>query len=138
MEKIFVFGSNLAGRHGAGAALFAKDRRGANYCQGEGLQGQSYAIPIKDGRNRSIPMTHPSQVLPLEQIEEGVQRFIRFTNSRPDLQFELTPVGCGKAGFRPDQIAPFFRDAPPSCPLPIEFLQALDLLARSEASDPEP
>lgn len=113
---VFVFGSNLAGRHGKGAALFARQNRGAIYGQGEGLQGNSYAIPTKDGALRTLP---------LSSVAAHARRFIEFARSRPDLRFELTPIGCGLAGFVPSQIAPFFRDAPPNVALPRVFREAL-------------
>lgn len=117
MEAVFVFGSNTAGRHGKGAALFARQRRAAIYGQGEGLQGNSYAIPTKGQRpDRSLYR------LPLEQIRAGVDRFLAFAASRPDLQFEVTPIGCGLAGYRLDEIAPMFEGAPAYCRLPAEFL----------------
>jgi hypothetical protein len=83
-DPVFVFGSNLAGRHGKGAALWALQHRGAIYGQGEGLQGNSYAIPTKDAR---------LQTLPLGAIRAWVIVFISFARSRPDLQFQLCRGG---------------------------------------------
>jgi aldehyde:ferredoxin oxidoreductase len=97
---IFVFGSNLAGRHGAGAALYARKYKGAVYGQGVGLQGQSYAIPTKDKW---------VQTLPLNEINEYVQEFIKFAADHPELKFELTAIGCGLAGYSPKDIAPMFK-----------------------------
>lgn len=111
-RTIFVFGSNRAGRHGKGAALYAKQHRGAIYGQGEGLQGDSYAIPTKDERLRSLP---------LEEIRKGVDRFIGFAAMADSMIFELTPIGCGLAGYSPDQIAPMFDNAPPNVEKPPEF-----------------
>lgn len=116
MTEIFVFGSNLAGRHGKGAALFARQHRGAIYGVGEGLQGRSYAIPTKDKR---------IQTLPLDDIRCYVAIFIGFATGYPDLTFRLTPIGCGLAGYSPEQIAPMFRDAPANVILPKEFAVAL-------------
>lgn len=103
-REIFVFGSNLAGRHSKGDALYAKNYYGAIYGQGAGLQGNSYAIPTKDGRLRSLP---------LKQIKEYVRRFIVFVYSNDlkklDFKYKLTAVGCGLAGYTPEQIAPFFN-----------------------------
>jgi hypothetical protein len=113
---IFVFGSNLAGRHGKGAALFARQHHGAIYGQGQGLQGNSYAIPTKDERLRTLPLT---------RIMDSVDEFLRFARSRPDLSFEVTPIGCGLAGYKPEQIAPLFKDAPPNCQLPESFVAVL-------------
>ncbi|RSV13451.1 hypothetical protein CA236_17740 [Sphingomonas sp. ABOLG] len=112
MTSIFVFGSNLAGRHGKGAALWARQHRGAIYGQGVGLQGASYAIPTKDGSLRTLPLT---------TIRPYVDQFIAFASSRPDLTFQLTPIGCGLAGYRHAQIAPLFRGAPANVVLPDEF-----------------
>jgi hypothetical protein len=109
MTTIFVFGSNLAGRHGKGAALHARQHHGAIYGQGIGLQGSSYAIPTKDARLRTLP---------LDQISTYVEDFKIFAASRPDLIFQVTPIGCGLAGYTPAQIAPMFRGAPANCLLP--------------------
>lgn len=115
-NSIFVFGSNLAGRHGAGAARHALAAWGAIYGQGEGLQGQSYAIPTKDMQ---------IQTLSLEDIEGRVATFCEFALSRPDLTFELTAIGCGLAGYKPHQIAPMFRVAPGNVRLPVVFVEVL-------------
>ncbi|WP_332107419.1 A1S_2505 family phage non-structural protein [Variovorax sp. RA8] len=124
MAPVFVFGSNTHGRHGKGAALFARQQRGAIYGQGEGLQGNSYAIPTKGQRQDRVLFT-----LPLEQIRAGVDRFLAFAASRPELQFEVTPIGCGHAGYRPAEIAPMFENAPANCQLPDEFLAYIPGLA---------
>ena len=112
-SKIFVFGSNLAGRHGKGAALFAREHHGAIYGQGAGLQGNSYGIPTKDAR---------LQTLPLSEIQKYVDDFIAFALARTDLTFQLTPIGCGLAGYRPAQIGPMFEAAPSNVEQPNEFL----------------
>lgn len=109
---IFTFGSNRAGRHGKGAALWARQHRGAIYGQGEGLQGNSYAIPTKDERLRTLP---------LDQIAAHVEVFLDFARRNPQMQFELTPIGCGLAGYSPHQIAPMFRNAPENVMMPTEF-----------------
>jgi hypothetical protein len=116
LPPVFVFGSNLAGRHGKGAALFAREHRGAVYGQGVGLQGNSYAIPTKDERLRTLP---------LDLIRGHVDDFKRFAGEHPELTFQVTAVGCGLAGYRPEQIAPLFADAPANCLLPEEFVQVL-------------
>lgn len=115
-EMIFVFGSNLAGRHGKGAALFAVKHHGAIYGQGIGLQGQSYAIPTKG---------YHMETLSLGLIQPHVQAFRTFAVSRPDLTFQLTPIGCGLAGYEPQDIAWMFRDAPKNILLPEEFKKVL-------------
>ena len=111
-EEIFVFGSNLAGRHGKGAALFAKQNHGAIYGRGEGLQGSSYAIPTKDERLQSLP---------LERIAKHVERFKEVANYFPAITFRLTPIGCGLAGYKPEQIAPMFKGATENVIIPEEF-----------------
>lgn len=116
-RPIFVFGSNLAGRHGKGAALFARQHHGAVYGQGEGLQGGSYAIPTKGLR---------IETLPLAEIKSHVERFLSFARDRQDLSFQVTAIGCGLAGYTPAQIAPMFEDAPANCRLPAEFTAVLN------------
>lgn len=114
--KIFVFGSNLAGRHGAGAALHAVQKCGAIYGQGVGLQGKSYGIPTKDEN---------IQTLPLDRIEAAVVDFKLFAKSHPEMTFQVTPIGCGLAGYKPAQIAPLFKDSPNNCEMPLEFIPFL-------------
>lgn len=115
-NPVFVFGSNLAGRHGKGAALWARQHRGAIYGQGVGLQGNAYAIPTKDGQLR---------VLPLAVIRDYVDEFLKCAGRHAELRFELTPIGCGLAGYRPAQIAPMFASAPANVILPDAFRAAL-------------
>ena len=110
--KIFVFGSNLAGRHGKGAALYARQKCGAVYGQGIGFQGSSYAIPTKDER---------LNILPLDRIAGFVTEFINFANRHPNLTFQVTRIGCGLAGFKVNQIAPLFRGAPKNCEFTEDF-----------------
>ena len=97
MNEIFVFGSNLAGAHGGGAARLAYNRFGAIWGQGVGLQGQSYAIPTMQGG--------------VETIKPYVDEFIRFAQTRSDLKFYVTQIGCGIAGFKVEDIAPLFSKA---------------------------
>ena len=96
-NEIFVFGSNLGGFHGGGAARVALDRFGAVWGQGVGLQGSSYAIPTMHGG--------------VDVIKPYVDDFIAFAQSRPDLKFLVTRIGCGIAGFAVEEIAPLFADA---------------------------
>lgn len=109
MKQIFVFGSNLAGRHGKGAALEAKKSHGAIYGQGIGLQGCSYGIPTKG---------FTLEILPLEEIGMYVKSFLEFAKLNPEMQFNVTRIGCGLAGYHDAQIAPMFKDAPDNCVLP--------------------
>lgn len=99
--RIFVFGSNLAGRHGKGAALYALQHHGAIYGFGFGHYGNSFAIPTKDENLR---------VLPLSEIKIYVDMFLDYARTHPNLEFNLTPIGCGLAGYKREQIRPFFKD----------------------------
>lgn len=94
-NAVFVFGSNLAGRHGKGAAKYAVQAYGAQYGVGEGRQGRSYAIPTKDAK---------LQTLGLPEIEAAVVRFSQHAAAHHDEAFVLTPIGCGLAGHDPRDI----------------------------------
>lgn len=109
MRTIFVFGSNLAGRHGKGAAQFAMHHHGAVYGVGVGRTGHSYAIPTKDAKIRTLP---------LDQIQRYVSEFLVYASEHPELQFEVTRIGCGLAGYQDHQIGPMFIGAPVNCQLP--------------------
>lgn len=98
-NMIFVFGSNLAGVHGAGAALFAKNYRGAIQGVGYGRTGQSYAIPTKDHRIRTMPT---------RLIFPFIEQFLEYSEAHPELHFQVTQIGCGLAGLRKEDIAPMF------------------------------
>ena len=106
---IFVFGSNLAGRHGKGAALYARQHHGAEYGVGIGRTGNSYAIPTRDEYIRTLS---------LSKIKEYVDIFLSYAQLHPDLTFEVTKIGCGLAGYRESDIAPMFAFAPMNCNLP--------------------
>jgi hypothetical protein len=108
--RVFVFGSNLAGHHGAGAALFAIKHRGALWGVGCGPQGQCYAIPTKDWDVRTS--------LPLESVRVHVDDFKRYARFHSKVRFEVTKIGCGFARFTEAQIKPMFADAPSNCDLP--------------------
>jgi hypothetical protein len=110
-NMLFVFGSNLAGRHGRGAAKDALNKYGAIYGMGQGMQGDSYAIPTKD---------HNIQTLPLEQIANFVETFKRFTLMHPDLTFYVTAIGTGLAGYQHHEIAPMFKGVQ-NCWLPLAW-----------------
>jgi protein-L-isoaspartate O-methyltransferase len=109
-RAVFVFGSNAAGVHGRGAAAFVARHYGAQAGVGEGLRGQSYALPTK--RTWRDPLTW-------HEVEHAVARFLAFARSRPDLGFIVTRVGCGLAGYTDAQMAPLFASAPDNCALPI-------------------
>lgn len=117
-DSIFVFGSNLAGRHGKGSALCAREQFGAVYGQAEGLQGKSYAIPTKDGRPGAAPLSDPAATLPVDVIRQAVVRFINFAKEHPDMDFHVVRLGCDLAAHTNDVIAPLFDDAPDNCSFP--------------------
>jgi hypothetical protein len=96
-NEIFVFGSNLHGMHGGGAARIAYEEFGAIWGQGVGLQGQSYGIPTMHGG--------------VDVIKPYVDEFVNFAKSHPELKFLVTRIGCGIAGFTDEEIAPLFKDA---------------------------
>ena len=96
-DEVFVFGSNLAGMHGGGAAYVAFRQFGAVMGCGVGLRGQSYAIPTMQGG--------------VETIKPYVDEFIAFAQAHPELTFYVTKIGCGIAGFDEGEIAPLFADA---------------------------
>lgn len=112
-NEIFVFGSNLAGSHGGGAAQLAYKRFGAVWRQGVGLQGQSYAIPTMHGG--------------VDAIRPYVDEFIEFAFSHYEYKFLVTPIGCGIAGFIAEEIAPLFEDAIdlPNVILPKSFVEVI-------------
>lgn len=112
-NEIFVFGSNLAGFHGGGAARVAHQRFGAVWGQGVGLQGQSYAIPTMQGG--------------VETIRPYVDEFIVYARQHPELTFLVTRIGCGIAGFTDEDIAPLFKEAlgTDNIILPATFLDVL-------------
>ncbi len=100
MAEIFVFGSNLLGIHKKGAALHALQYHGAILGQGEGLQGNSYALPTKET---------PYRRLDLISINMYVAKFLNFAYWNSEHVFKVTAIGCGLAGYSPLHIAPLFR-----------------------------
>lgn len=96
-KEIFVFGSNLAGMHGGGAARIARTQFGAIMGQGVGLQGKSYAIPTMHGG--------------VDEIKPYVDQFIAFATIHKEQTFLVTKIGCGIAGFTEQEIAPLFAEA---------------------------
>jgi hypothetical protein len=76
------------------------------------MTGRAYAIPTEDAKQRSLP---------LHVIERYVRAFVAYAKGRPTDRFYVTAIGCGLAGYNPDQIAPMFRGAPENCVLPPEF-----------------
>lgn len=113
-NEIFVFGSNLEGMHGGGAARTAVEHFGAIWGQGVGLQGKSYGIPTMQGG--------------VETIKPYVDEFIEFAKQRRDLFFYVTKIGCGIAGFKEEEIAPLFAEAlnEENIALPKSFVELLE------------
>jgi hypothetical protein len=113
---IFVFGSNLGGRHAAGAARFAVEKHGAIMGQHFGHQGNAFAIPTCDA------MIEP---LPLTEIAQYVDNFLAYARQHPTLTFQVTRIGCGIAGFTDEEIAPLFEKATSNCYFPPEWAKFL-------------
>lgn len=113
-NEIFVFGSNLQGMHGGGAARVAHEKFGAVWGEGIGLQGQSYAIPTMHGG--------------VDAIAPYVNDFIAFAKEHPELKFLVTEIGCGIAGFRISEMAPLFKEALEieNIYLPERFIEVLE------------
>lgn len=113
-DEVFVFGSNLEGRHAGGAARAAYDHFGAIWGQGVGIQGQSYAIPTMHGG--------------VDEIKPYVDDFIAYAKEHPEKKFLVTPIGCGIAGFTPEEIAPLFAGAKDmeNVWLPESFIQIIE------------
>ena len=118
-HDIFVFGSNEAGHHGAGAAAYAVHHAGAKMGQGVGRTGNAYAIVTMSG---------------LPRIREEVARFVDYAKAHPELSFFVTRIGCGIAGYHDNAIAPLFKDAPQNCLLPLGWRDLAELRAGLEPS----
>jgi hypothetical protein len=124
MANIFGFGSNTQGRHGAGDALIAREQHGAVYGQAMGLQGNSWAIITKD---LSRPKHLQLRSVPLPWIEVQVKAmFYAALTKHKDDTFNMCAIGCGRAGYTPEEIAPMFKDAPSNVVLPQLFLNVLN------------
>lgn len=111
-NEVFVFGSNIQGMHMGGAARVAYSKFGAEWGNGEGLQGQSYALPTMEG---------------IENTTAAARNFTSCAKEHPELKFFVTPVGCGIAGYTPEEIAPLFKDASKleNVYLPVSFWKIL-------------
>lgn len=115
--EVFTFGSNLAGRHGAGAALVARERFGARPGEGVGYIGEApahcYALPTKGEK---------LEILSLEVIARYAERFRDFVGAHPDMRFFVTRIGCGLAGYKDQDVAPLFAGVSSSqCSFPVEW-----------------
>jgi hypothetical protein len=113
-HKIFVFGSDLAGRHGAGSALHAKKYHGAETGMWRGRTGNAYAIPTKDAHFNTLP---------LYKIWRFVEDFISYAKQHPELEFFVVAIGTGLAGYKHEDMACMFINAPSNCELPPEWIE---------------
>jgi len=111
-NQVFVFGSNLAGKHNGGGAKVALEKFGAIYGKSIGIQGQSYAIPT---------LGYSFERLPLEEIGLYIKDFINYSESNPSKEFLVTKIGCGIAGYDLSKIAPFFSKINKNVLIPYEF-----------------
>lgn len=110
-HEVFVFGSNAGGQHGGGAARIAHEHFGAVWGEGHGHHGQSFAIDTMSG---------------IDTLAREARAFIEYARAHPELRFLLTPVGCGIAGYAPDQVAPLFTGIPENVSVPASFLPFLN------------
>lgn len=109
VKDVFVFGSDVDGRHAEGDALIALRDHGAIYGRAVGLQGRSYAIPVRDEHGKPLP---------IPVIARYVDAFLRFAQIHREMTFHVTRIGCGRGAHRDDEIAPLFAGAPSNCRLP--------------------
>ena len=113
-NQIIIFGSNVSGIHGAGLAKYCKNNFGAVQGQALGITGQCYAIPTKDTRIRTLP---------LQDIQYYVNIFIAYAYQHRELEFLVTKIGCGLAGYTIEDIAPMFKRVTTNLILPEEFVK---------------
>lgn len=121
--KIFVFGSNLAGRHGKGAAKEAM-KYGAIYRVSRGRQGNTFAIPTKDCQLKTLP---------IRRIKFYVEEFLEYAQQHPEIEFYLTAVGTGLAGYRDEDIAPLFRGVSKNVEIPNQWKEYIKAIEVSNA-----
>ena len=114
-DRIFVFGSNVLGIHGAGAAAYARERLGAQWGVGEGPTGRTYALPT---------CYAPGEPVTYQELAVYVHNFLQYARQNPDPRFFISKVGCGIAGFPEDVVALMFRElgTPSNCDLPPEWV----------------
>lgn len=134
-DTVFVFGSNLLGIHGGGAAKFAHKNCGAKWEQGQGYTELWQHNEQRYVRSYALPTVAViGTPLPLDVVKAAVDLFKMYALIRSDLTFFVTPVGCGLAGFTHEQIAPFFKDTPTlqnrmvpdNCLMPLEWKEILE------------
>jgi hypothetical protein len=124
-QWVWVFESNLAGRHGAGAAKVARVNFGAEYGVTSGQTGKSYAIPTKD---KSL------NTLEVDAIKPYIDGFLAYASSHPKLRFFVTRIGCGLAGYKDEEIGPLFAQAPENCSIPEQWQAFIVSQAREPAA----
>ena len=128
-NEIFVFGSDLGGRHLVGAALHAWKRQGARRGVGEGPMGLSYALPTRDGELRTLP---------LDMIRRHVRKFIEHAErQRGSLIFNVRSIGIDLAGYTHAEMAPLFVNAPSNCLLPSEWLPYIEVMHTCAGETPK-
>ena len=118
-RRIFVFGSNEMGYHGGGAAAYAREECGAVMGVGEGLTGEAYALPT---------CSSPGKAMPISAVKLACQRFQDFAHAHPEMDFLLTAVGCGIAGFKTHQLGVWFPNLPDN--VYVQSRLAYDLIRR--------
>jgi hypothetical protein len=125
--EVFVFGSNTLGRHGRGAALYAFNHAKAKLGVGEGIEGNSYAIPTKIGTYNRETRRYHLEIAGIDFIREKVNTFIDYVLSHDDRIYYVTLLGCGYAHYSPVQIGPLFKKLAghPKVYLPAEFVGAI-------------
>jgi len=116
-STVFVFGSNLQGMHGGGAARAAYEMFGAKWFYGDGWVGNSYAIPTKYDYRK---------VVPLDIVRPYIIKFLETAQQFNNHSFFVTRVGCGLAGYQDSDIAPMFKGAPVNCDFPEEWKPYLE------------
>ena len=121
-NEIFVFGSNIQGKHGSGAAKDAIKLFGAVYGKGIGLHGKSYAIPTKN-MDTNTPLR-------ISVIREHVSAFLEFATNNPELKFYVTKIGCGLSKYKIDDIAPMFVRHPSNVILSKEFTDCINMVCQ--------
>lgn len=123
--RIFVFGSNLRGIHGGGAAYYAHKQLGAEWGVGQGPTGLTYALPT---------CVLPGVPLELSQVYGHTQVFLDWARLNPETRFFVSEVGCGLAGFKVEDVAPFFEGVPSNCDLPPAFEAVLAARIKENAN----
>ena len=110
-DRVFVFGSNLLGIHGAGAAHYARCELGAELGIGEGPTGRTYALPT---------CYQPGEPITYQELAVYVDNFLTYARQHPEQRFFVSKVGCGIAGFDEDVVSMVFRclDVPANCDMP--------------------